>query len=234
MANFPITRGMMPTFWALVNGDDHVTVTLHEMVQRLDAGAVVREFKVPVKPGDSVFGVSARAKATAGPRVARLLGRIDEEERTSWRVPETTAEPVNRFPTNRDVQRLRARAAGDFSEPALFVASFDIEDWFHAENVVPSLPRRNWDRLEARLQPNAHAVLNILAELELRATFFVLGWVARRYPAVVRRIASNGTRWRVTPTCITASIDWAMFVILIRIAYLFDGHEQFPAHERSL
>jgi polysaccharide deacetylase family protein (PEP-CTERM system associated) len=74
----------------------------------------------------------------------------------------------------------------------MFVASFDIEDWFHAENVLSSLPTKNWDRLEARLEPNAHALLDLLAELELEATFFVLGWAARRYPAVVRRIASEG------------------------------------------
>ena len=98
---------------------------------------------------------------------------------------------MNRFPTNRDASAC-ARAAGDFSEPALFVASFDVEDWFHAENVRPSLPTSDWDRLEARVERNAHAVLDLLAELELKATFFVLGWVARRYPAVVRRIASDG------------------------------------------
>ena len=76
--------------------------------------------------------------------------------------------------------------------PPMFVASFDIEDWFHAENVLSSLPTTNWDRLEARLEPNVHALLDLLAELELEATFFVLGWVARRYPAVVRRIAADG------------------------------------------
>jgi methionyl-tRNA formyltransferase len=47
----PEYRGMMPTFWALANGDEHVTVTVHEMVQRLDAGPIVDAFDVRVERG---------------------------------------------------------------------------------------------------------------------------------------------------------------------------------------
>jgi polysaccharide deacetylase family protein (PEP-CTERM system associated) len=74
----------------------------------------------------------------------------------------------------------------------MFVASFDVEDWFHAENVRPSLPTTDWSLLEARVERNTHELLDVLAELELQATFFVLGWIARRYPALVRRIAADG------------------------------------------
>ena len=44
-----------------------------------------------------------------------------------------------------------------------FLASFDIEDWFHAENVRGSLPTHDWDQLESRLEPNVHELLDILA-----------------------------------------------------------------------
>ena len=77
------------------------------------------------------------------------------------------------------------------TEP-LFVPTFDIEDWFHAENVRASLPTSDPDSLEARLEPNAHALLDILADAGVRSTMFVLGWVAERYPAVVRRIVAEG------------------------------------------
>ena len=73
-----------------------------------------------------------------------------------------------------------------------FLATFDIEDWFHAENVRSSLPTSDPDSLEGRLEPNAHALLDILAEAEVRSTMFVLGWVAERYPAIVRRIVADG------------------------------------------
>jgi polysaccharide deacetylase family protein (PEP-CTERM system associated) len=73
-----------------------------------------------------------------------------------------------------------------------FLASFDIEDWFHAENLSSSLPSTDWEVLEARVERNTHELLDILAETGARSTFFVLGWVARRYPGLVRRIIDEG------------------------------------------
>jgi polysaccharide deacetylase family protein (PEP-CTERM system associated) len=75
---------------------------------------------------------------------------------------------------------------------AAFIASFDIEDWFHAENVRPYLPTSDWNALEGRVERNTHELLDILGESGGKSTFFVLGWVARRYPALVRRIVDEG------------------------------------------
>jgi polysaccharide deacetylase family protein (PEP-CTERM system associated) len=75
---------------------------------------------------------------------------------------------------------------------ARFLASFDIEDWFHAENLKEFLPTDDWTALEARVEPNTHALLDLLAEAGARSTFFVLGWIARRYPGLVRRMADEG------------------------------------------
>lgn len=73
-----------------------------------------------------------------------------------------------------------------------FLATFDIEDWFHAENVRGSLPSTDPDELEPRLEPNANELLDILGDAGVRSTCFVLGWVAERYPAIVRRIVDEG------------------------------------------
>ena len=73
-----------------------------------------------------------------------------------------------------------------------FLASFDVEDWFHAENVQSSLPTSNWSALEPRVERNTHELLDLLAESGARSTFFVLGWIAKRYPALVRRIVDEG------------------------------------------
>lgn len=73
-----------------------------------------------------------------------------------------------------------------------FLASFDIEDWFHAENIKPSLPTSDWSLLDSRVERNTHELLDILAEAQARSTFFVLGWVARRHPGLVRRIVAEG------------------------------------------
>ena len=75
---------------------------------------------------------------------------------------------------------------------SVFLASFDIEDWFHAENLAQSLGRTDWDTLEGRVERNTHELLDLLGEVDAKATFFVLGWVARRYPQLVRRIVEEG------------------------------------------
>jgi methionyl-tRNA formyltransferase len=101
----PRYRGMMPTFWALHEGDEEVVVTVHEMAERLDAGRIVAEFLMPVEPGESAFDVSARAKVVAGREVARLLA-------APWPEPRDAAAANGSyftFPTRRDARELRAR-----------------------------------------------------------------------------------------------------------------------------
>jgi len=73
-----------------------------------------------------------------------------------------------------------------------FIASFDVEEWFHAENVRPCLGGADWNDLEARVERNTHEILDILAGVEAKATFFVLGWIARRYPGLVTRMTREG------------------------------------------
>jgi methionyl-tRNA formyltransferase len=103
----PRYRGMMPTFWTLLNGEPEVTVTVHTMAAKLDAGEVLAEFPVPIRPDDSAFDVSVRAKQVAGREVARLLGRLGT---TEWPVPhamDAAEQQYYKFPTPADVARMR-------------------------------------------------------------------------------------------------------------------------------
>jgi polysaccharide deacetylase family protein (PEP-CTERM system associated) len=68
----------------------------------------------------------------------------------------------------------------------------DVEDYFHASVFDAAVPRDRWDDLESRVSANTDRLLAIFAEAGVRATFFVLGWVAERRPALVRRIAASG------------------------------------------
>lgn len=70
--------------------------------------------------------------------------------------------------------------------------SVDVEDWFQVENLKPVVARETWDSREARVERNTTRILELLESRGLRATFFILGWVAERHPAVVRRIAAGG------------------------------------------
>lgn len=73
-----------------------------------------------------------------------------------------------------------------------FLASFDIEDWFHAENLKAHLAGADWTTLEGRVERNTNRLLDIVGEAGVHSTFFVLGWVARRYPDLVRRMVAEG------------------------------------------
>lgn len=70
--------------------------------------------------------------------------------------------------------------------------SVDVEDWFHVGAFENVIERGSWDRLPQRVERNCDAILAMFAELGVQATFFTLGWVAERHPALMRRIADAG------------------------------------------
>lgn len=70
--------------------------------------------------------------------------------------------------------------------------TIDVEDYFHVSAFERVIPRRNWDAFESRVRRNTHRVLRMLDRSGVRATFFVLGWVARHDPALVRDIQRAG------------------------------------------
>ncbi len=70
--------------------------------------------------------------------------------------------------------------------------SFDIEEHFQVSAFESPMRRRHWEQFESRVEVNTERLLSLLAKRGVRATFFVLGWVAERYPSLVRRIASCG------------------------------------------
>ena len=72
------------------------------------------------------------------------------------------------------------------------VVSVDVEDYFHAEAFADVVDRAHWDSYASRVVPNTRRILQLLADIDVRATFFVLGWVAERFPDLVREIAADG------------------------------------------
>ncbi|MEC3949912.1 XrtA system polysaccharide deacetylase [Sphingobium sp. HWE2-09] len=70
--------------------------------------------------------------------------------------------------------------------------SVDVEDWFQVGAFERTLKRADWDGLTHRVEANSDAVLDLFAQANVKATFFTLGWVAERYPALMRRIADAG------------------------------------------
>ena len=70
--------------------------------------------------------------------------------------------------------------------------TIDVEDYFQVSALAAHFPRSEWERVPCRVVRNVDTILGLLDEHGVRATFFTLGWVAERYPQLVRRIAREG------------------------------------------
>lgn len=70
--------------------------------------------------------------------------------------------------------------------------TIDVEDYFHVTAFERHVRREEWDSYELRVAANTRRILDMLDEFDIRATFFVLGWVAERVPEMVREIAGRG------------------------------------------
>ena len=68
----------------------------------------------------------------------------------------------------------------------------DVEDYFQVSGFADRVSRKDWDRYECRVEKNTDRILKLFDEFETRGTFFILGWVAERFPKLVRRIATSG------------------------------------------
>jgi polysaccharide deacetylase family protein (PEP-CTERM system associated) len=70
--------------------------------------------------------------------------------------------------------------------------SVDVEDYFHPTELAASAPMDEWDALPSRVDSATRRTLDLFAEAGVKGTFFILGWVAERHPALVRDIAAAG------------------------------------------
>jgi len=86
-------------------------------------------------------------------------------------------------------QQEHQRLASDAPVNAM---SVDVEDWFQVSAFERTIDRSRWDSLDCRVERNVERILALFAEADVKATFFTLGWVAERYPAVVRAIVQGG------------------------------------------
>ncbi len=72
------------------------------------------------------------------------------------------------------------------------VVSVDVEDYFHAETFSRVVDRSRWDSYASRVERNTERLLELLGKLNVHGTFFILGWVAERFPSLVSKIAGGG------------------------------------------
>ncbi|MBB4012334.1 XrtA system polysaccharide deacetylase [Niveibacterium umoris] len=70
--------------------------------------------------------------------------------------------------------------------------TIDVEDYFQVSALAPHFPRAKWDDVPCRVEANVDRILGLLHEYGTKATFFTLGWIAERYPKLVRLIIMEG------------------------------------------
>ena len=75
---------------------------------------------------------------------------------------------------------------------AWHILSVDVEDYFQVEAFAGTVPRESWDRYSCRVADNCRRLLDLFEHAQVKATFFTLGWVARRFPATVKEIHERG------------------------------------------
>jgi len=86
----------------------------------------------------------------------------------------------------------RKRPVTNLSGSALNAMTVDVEDYFQVEAFAPHISREEWNNRECRVERNMDRILQLFSDTNTKATFFTLGWVAERYPQLVRRIVAEG------------------------------------------
>lgn len=68
----------------------------------------------------------------------------------------------------------------------------DVEDYFQVEALSSAIKTKDWEKYDCRVEKNTHLILQLLSDVKKKGTFFVLGWIAKRYPELIRMIAEQG------------------------------------------
>lgn len=74
----------------------------------------------------------------------------------------------------------------------LMIMSVDVEDWFQVENLRSAYPLNSWNDVEIRLHTSLDKLLEVFDARSVKATFFIVGYIAERVPEIVRKIAAAG------------------------------------------
>ena len=71
------------------------------------------------------------------------------------------------------------------------ILTFDIEEWFHLLDFDATRTDDKWGKYEVRIHENMERILSILEDTDTKATFFIIGWIAKTYPEIVKKIAEK-------------------------------------------
>jgi len=97
------------------------------------------------------------------------------------------------------------------------ILTFDVEEWFHLLDNDSTRSEEQWKNYEVRIHENMERIFSILEDTDTKATFFIIGWIAKTYPEIVKRIAdkyeigshtmSHQLVWQQTPGQFRKDVD---------------------------
>ena len=99
---------------------------------------------------------------------------------------------VDSMSPNNDVSDWARRPVTSLNDCGVNALTVDVEDYFQVEAFSKFIDRADWDRQECRVERNVDRILEIFEDAGVHGTFFTLGWIAERYPHMVRRIVADG------------------------------------------
>ena len=82
--------------------------------------------------------------------------------------------------------------SASIAPPIVNALTIDVEDYFQVSAMAPYIQRSAWDSCECRVERNVYRILELLDARGIKATFFTLGWIAKRYPGLVRQLVEQG------------------------------------------
>jgi polysaccharide deacetylase family protein (PEP-CTERM system associated) len=104
----------------------------------------------------------------------------------------TSQQNLNASAENRGIHAQEPNTDASSAPRNPILITIDLEDWFQVERLCPVYPRHTWDVCDLRVKMNTRILLDLLDHYHVRATFFVLGWVAERCPDLVREVHNRG------------------------------------------
>ena len=90
------------------------------------------------------------------------------------------------------ITMMNQAATSSVSIPIRNAMTIDVEDYFQVSAFAPHIARESWPSLPCRVEANIDRILSLLDDANVKATFFTLGWIAERYPDMVKHIVANG------------------------------------------
>lgn len=90
------------------------------------------------------------------------------------------------------MNRKQVSTSSPHTAPIVNAMTVDVEDYFQVAAFEKCIPRDQWPRWPVRVEANTQRILELFARQRIHATFFVLGWVAERFPALIRAIGAAG------------------------------------------